>query len=94
MKPIDILEAMGNGMFVITTDHAGIPDVVKNEKNGIVMGENNLAEKIYRELINIENKYLKVICRENRKYCQERFSQKNYICAMRSVFEKIDKGCK
>ncbi len=27
-QPISILEAMGNGMFIITTDHAGIPDIV------------------------------------------------------------------
>ena len=93
-QPISILEAMGNGMFVITSDHAGIPDIVENGKNGIVICKESLMEDIYTELINIDNKYLKVICRENRKYCQERFSQRNYICAMKSMFEKIDKGCK
>lgn len=33
-QPISILEAMGNGMFIISTDHAGIPDIVGTE-NGI-----------------------------------------------------------
>lgn len=36
-QPISILEAMGNGMFIITTDHAGIPDIVEDGVNGIVM---------------------------------------------------------
>lgn len=41
-QPISILEAMGNGMFIITTDHAGILDVVKDGVNGIVIRKDNL----------------------------------------------------
>ncbi len=36
-QPISILEAMGNGMFIITTDHAGIPDITVGTENGIVL---------------------------------------------------------
>lgn len=32
-QPISILEAMGNGMIILTTDHAGIPDVVRGGVN-------------------------------------------------------------
>lgn len=35
-QPISILEAMGNGMMIVTTDHAGIPDIVEDGVNGII----------------------------------------------------------
>ena len=41
-QPISILEAMGNGMFIVTTDHAGIPDIVKDNVNGILMLNDNI----------------------------------------------------
>ena len=40
-QPISILEAMANGMFIIVTDHAGIPDIVKDEENGIILKVEN-----------------------------------------------------
>ena len=45
-QPISILEAMGNGMFIITTDHAGIPDIVGTE-NGIVLKTNAKAVDVF-----------------------------------------------
>ena len=36
-QPISILESMAAGMAIVTTDHGGISDVIKNEKNGIII---------------------------------------------------------
>jgi len=44
-QPISILEAMGNGLLVITTDHAGIPDIIKDGVNGIIIGK---KDSIYK----------------------------------------------
>lgn len=50
-QPISILEAMGNGMFIITTDHAGIPDIVKDGVNGIVIFNEQNKKMIYKEML-------------------------------------------
>lgn len=36
-QPISILEAMGNAMAIITTNHAGIPDIATNKEHGLVI---------------------------------------------------------
>ena len=36
-QPISILEAMGNAMTIITTNHAGIPDIATNKEHGLVI---------------------------------------------------------
>lgn len=38
-SPVTILEAMSMGKAVISTKHAGIPDLIENEKNGLLVDE-------------------------------------------------------
>lgn len=40
--PLSILEAMASGLPVIATRHAGIPDVVKHEVNGLLCAEGDV----------------------------------------------------
>ena len=87
-QPISIIEAMGSGMFIITTDHAGIPDVVHNGVNGIVMNREATAEKIYEILINLSNNEIKEKSIVNRKECKEKYLQENYLIHMQGVFLK------
>lgn len=83
-QPISILEAMGNGMMIVTTDHAGIPDIVKDGVNGIV---------IHKEVIN-SSKLLPAILVSNifdfevrnRQEAKEKYCQKKYIENMRGCF--------
>lgn len=87
-QPISIIEAMGNGMFIITTDHAGIPDIVDDGVNGIVMKdkeEKNLIQELYE--INIHQ--LKNFIKKNREYCIDNFSEKSYIQKMKKVLGKL-----
>lgn len=83
-QPISILEAMGNGMMIVTTDHAGISDIVKDGVNGIVLHKDN---------INSSNLYNTILVtrildfeKRNRKETKERYCQKNYIENMRRCF--------
>lgn len=88
-QPISILEAMGNGMFIVTTDHAGIPDIVKDSVNGIVMYHKYNCEDILEKLHCISvDKYRNVI-RRNREYCMGTFAESQYVIKMKKCFEMI-----
>lgn len=86
-QPISILEAMGNGMFIVTTDHAGIPDVVKNDVNGIVISKGINNEQCYIILENCIDRLYPVIV-NNRKSIVDRYNQKIYIHNMDMIFDK------
>lgn len=83
-QPISILEAMGNGMYIITTDHAGIPDIVEDGKNGMILKKD---EQI--NLYNIQLNKLKEIIINNRKKCENRFNQQRYLNKMKNIFDKL-----
>ncbi|MFN9913044.1 MAG: glycosyltransferase family 4 protein, partial [Pirellulaceae bacterium] len=38
-QPISIIEAMGSGMAIFTTHHAGIPDLVHDGENGVIASQ-------------------------------------------------------
>lgn len=85
-QPISILEAMGNGMFIITTNHAGIPDIVEKGENGVVMEQDEEMVEIYRNILmtNIQK-----IGRINRSTILERFQQSRYLDCMGTVFKNV-----
>lgn len=89
-QPISILEAMGNGMFILTTDHAGIPDIVEDGVNGIVIPKNQVdARQSYETIIKLSCEDLRKTISINRGSIIIRFNQKNYIGKVRRVFEKL-----
>ena len=87
-QPISILEAMGNGLYIIATNHAGIPDIVENNINGLLINEETI-EEIYKKILSLSNGNLKSICINNRNYCLSRFSESNYIDNLSSIFHKV-----
>ena len=89
-QPISILEAMGSGMFVITTDHAGIPDIVENGVNGIVIPKDSLdVEQCFRMLTAFSREELRSIMQHNRIIAMEKYTQRKYIENLGSIFGKI-----
>jgi len=89
-QPISILEAMSNGMVIVTTDHAGIPDIVKDGVNGIVfstkvMGNTDICSNIYENINHIYN-WNKII-NMNRKTIIDNYSECKYITNMKTVFK-------
>lgn len=86
-QPISILEAMGNGMFIITTDHAGIPDVVDNNINGLVLNCQLLSvEQCFKNLLKKSQVELEVTIKENRKKVLTKYNQKTYIESIKKLF--------
>lgn len=82
-QPISILEAMGNGMVVISTNHAGIPDIVKDGVNGIIFKESDGLEKLF---IEIDKLNFETIIVNNRNAVLENYLQEKYIGNMRERF--------
>lgn len=91
-QPISILEAMGNAMTIITTNHAGIPDIATNGENGLVIDKSNInLEKIYNYILHLEKKRSSLITISERNYslAQSTYTEQQYINNMDSVFQKI-----
>ncbi len=89
-QPISILEAMGNGMMIVTTDHAGIPDVVKPGENGVVATHDTSVDEIYSSLLQTDTEMLKEICMRNRNCIEQSFSEDRYKDDMRNIFESVE----
>lgn len=91
-QPISILEAMANGMSIVTTNHAGIPDIITNGKNGLVVDKNNIdIDYVFSYFVDIlkNNNLLKTIGGGNYQTAIECYTEKKYIENINRVFEKL-----
>lgn len=86
-QPISIIEAMANGMVIITTQHAGIPDIVENGVNGYVV-KNIDSKNIYSWIINNKDDFKRMII-NNRNDIKLGFLEKNYIKSIEKIFKQI-----
>lgn len=92
-QPISILEAMGNGMTIITTDHAGIPEIVSSE-NGYVCNKLHIdLNEIYSYIIDCDNNRARLadICTLNYEKVKVKYTEKQYIDNMDKIFEVVCK---
>lgn len=86
-QPISILEAMGNGMLILTTDHAGIPDIVADGIQGIVAKKNETSAQMYlNRLDGLTSEKIAQIGLSNARYCREMFGEQKYLDGMRNCF--------
>lgn len=90
-QPISILEAMGNGMAIITTDHAGIPEIA-SVQNGFVCQKDNIkVEDVYHYLLDCYNnrEQLCRVCKNNYETTRKHYTEKQYIHNMDKIFETV-----
>lgn len=90
-QPISIIEAAANGLRVISTDHAGIKDIL-NEKEMIMMDKEKIEiEKIYKQLKYeiIHHEWVKDILKKNRNKMKKSFSEEQYIKNIEDVFLSV-----
>jgi len=87
-QPISILEAMGNGMVIVTTNHSGIPDQVIDGENGLVVPKDAIdVQSIYNSLCHMtEFESIEV---KNRKDILNKYLQKTYVNNMKKVFQSL-----
>lgn len=93
-QPISLLEGMGNGMAIVTTNHSGIPDIV-TESNGFVCDKHHIEVDdivAYLEKCWKDREYLCGTCENNYQWVKDNFTQKKYIENMDKVFEEVCYG--
>ena len=91
-QPISILEAMGNAMGIITTNHAGIPDITKDKVNGLVVDKNNInLNEIYDyiQYLNQNRNVLKSIASKNYQTAITQYTESQYISNLDRVFQTV-----
>ena len=78
-QPISILEALATNNVVITTNHAGIPDVIKDKINGFIVKKKD-SESIIDVLIFLNKNKSKIleICKTNKLYFANNFTIKRF----------------
>lgn len=91
-QPISILEAMGNGLVIITTNHAGIPDIVQNQVNGMVVDKKDIQlDAIFQYILTLNGnrKMLSDISVKNYHTATTSYTEDNYIQNMDMTFSKM-----
>ena len=79
-QPICIFEAMATSNIILTTKHAGIPDVFKDGINGFYIDKkspNSIASKLIE--LNIDLKSHKNISEQNKKEAEKKYRLKRFI---------------
>ena len=90
-QPISILEAMGNGMAVITTDHAGIPEIASHE-NGFACSKLHIdVNEIYGYLLDCyeHREKLATVCKLNYQVVKKKYTERQYIDNMDKIFSTL-----
>lgn len=88
-QPISIIEAMGNGLTVISTSHAGIPDIVSPSNGYLVKPQcpQEIAAAI--EALNGERSRLLAYARENRRTTLTRFKESDYLRRLEIIMDEV-----
>lgn len=75
-QPISILEGMGNGLVIIATNHTAIPDMIKDNVNGIIVDKSNVDTNVLYEKMNNIN--YETISSNNYEECKK-YSEIEYL---------------
>ncbi|TNJ45771.1 glycosyltransferase [Tamlana fucoidanivorans] len=86
--PLSVLEASAAGLPVISTCHAGIPDVVEHEKTGLLCQEHDvdgMAENMLRVLEDLS--YAKYLGKAGKEYITCSFSLERHLNQLERILK-------
>jgi colanic acid/amylovoran biosynthesis glycosyltransferase len=91
--PVGILEAGATGLPVVSTRHAGIPDVVVEEHTGLLVDERDVAGMAAQMLRLAEDAGLAGrLGREARRHIEQHFSQEQSLKRLWTIIESTFNG--
>ncbi len=91
--PVGIMEASAAAVPVISTFHAGIPDIIIHEKTGMLCEEHDFNKMAEHMLWIIENPDQAIQMGEaGRKNIKENFSMEKHISKLNEIIEKSVNG--
>ena len=88
-QPISILESMAAGMAIVTTDHGGISDVIKDGINGIIITAitpDEIAKAVIR--LSSNRDFMAKVCVENMRISNEQYLEQHYVNNMIDIFNE------
>ncbi|TPV33861.1 glycosyltransferase [Paucihalobacter ruber] len=91
--PVAILEASAAGLPVVSTYHAGIPDVIIHEQTGLLCHEHDvdtMAEHMLRLLRDVD--YSKQLGQSGKAYIKANFSMEHHLSTLQQVLESAVKN--
>lgn len=91
--PVSLLEAMSTGMAVVSTFHAGIPEVIQNEYNGLLVAErdNEQLLKAIRRLL-VDQSLRMSLAANARKTVLEKFNLRTLESELLSIYNSVLAG--
>lgn len=88
--PVAVLEAQAAGLPVISTFHAGIPDVIINGETGLLVEENDVAGMAKNMIRILKEKSLAPLLGDaGRKRISENFTMEKHLAILKKEIEKI-----
>jgi glycosyltransferase involved in cell wall biosynthesis len=88
--PVAILEASAAGLPVISTFHAGIPDVIVDGETGLLVPERDIEGMAQKMLFILDNpEKAKEMGMAGKKYIRENFSMKKYISKLNELVDSL-----
>lgn len=91
--PYSIIETLCTGKPVIGADIGGIPELVKDNKNGLIYkydDVNELADKM-KKLFE-DDKLVKKFSEQAKKIAKEQYSKENYYKKIMKIYDRVLKG--
>ncbi|MFC5652892.1 glycosyltransferase family 4 protein [Paenibacillus solisilvae] len=88
-QPISIIEAMGNGLTIISTNHAGIPDIVSSDNGYLIKPQS--PEDIAAVIQNLlqDRSKLTTFAQQNRKTALTKFKESDYINRLEVIMDEV-----
>ncbi len=89
--PTVLIEAMASGLPVIATEIAGIPEIVKNNENGILVQEKDTAQLANAMRVLASNQHLlEQYGSMSRRIAAEKFALSNTVGELKSLFSRFN----
>jgi len=91
--PLAILEASASGLPVISTIHAGIPEVIEHEVSGFLSNEGDVESMAkHMAIVASDDATVSRLGCSGRKIIEEKFSLHRYISELSSLLQRVSVG--